>query len=709
MVSPVLSSESESRRDASESWQNHPLLAPWTGPYGGVPPFDRVNLDDFIPAARWAIADQLREVQLVVEDPRTPNFENTLVALERTGASLFRLLTVFEVYTATLNTPAMQEIDQVVSPMLVESNDALTQNTALFARLEAVYLGRHAAALTAEQLRLVEDYYRDYVGAGAKLDAPAKLVIAKINQGISELETQFSQNLLKDEENRWLELQTAEDAAGLPASLQAAFKASAQERELSTPAVVFNTRSAVEPFLEYSSRRDLRERVWTAFLNRGDNGDQYDNNSHVARLLALREESAVILGYPTYAHRALVSTMAKTPDAAADLVESFWPAALQQARLEIQALQDICDAERTAAGLPHFALEPWDFRYYAEKLRKAKYDIDAEELRPYLQLEQLLAGVIWIAKQLFDVQFTELAPGAVPVIHPDVRVFEVSRGQGAHVGLWYFDAYARKDKESGAWMTEYRKQQRLDGPITPIVSANTNFSKGPAGEAVLLSWDDAKTLFHEFGHGLHGLLSNAMYKELAGTEVSMDFVEFPSQLFERWLATPELLRRYARHCETGAPIPGELIEKVISSEIFLQGFKSVESIASALLDMRMHLQGSLVTDPKLFERELMAKLEMPTAIPPRHRAAHFGHVFSSAAYAATYYSYLWAEVLVADAWEAFLATGDPLDLNLAARLKEHVLSVGNTRNTADSYRAFLGRDPQVSALMRDRGFATVRA
>jgi peptidyl-dipeptidase Dcp len=688
----------------AQALRDSPLLAPWTGPYGGVPPFATANLEELEAATKVACADYLSDIDAVANNTDVATFDNTLRPLEAAGQSLDRLYRILEVHTTTVNNSAMQALEQLVTPLIVESHNTLAQNAALFARIETVYRSRLTQNFNPEQLRLVEDYFDDYVSAGATLPTEEKARIGVINQRLSELNTQFSQNLLNSENEQWVELKTEADFAGLPASMCNTFREAAVERELDAPAVVFNTRSAVEPFLEYSSRRDLRARVLSAFLNRGDTGDAFDNKAIIAELLALRAEKARLIGYPTYAHWALVGTMAKSPATATALLDSVWPAALTRAKVEIQELQRVCDAECAETGATPFALKAWDYRYYAEKLRKAKYQFDAEDLRPYLQLEKLLAGVCWLAQELFGLAFTELPVGTVPVVHPDVRVFEVTDQTGTHVGLWYFDAYAREDKESGAWMSEYRSQNQLSQGVTPIVSNNANFSKGRPGEPVLLSWDDALTLFHEFGHGLHGLLSNATYPSLAGTEVTMDFVEFPSQWFENWLSTPQLLQRFAIHSETGAAMPPELIDKIVRSASFMQGCKSIEGIASAMLDIRLHLTGAEVTDPNAFETQLLTDLGMPSAIPIRHRAAHFGHIFSSSNYAATYYSYLWAEQLAADAWEAFCHPEGPLDVALAAQLTKQVLSVGNTRDPAASYHAFRGRDPDGAALMRARGF-----
>jgi peptidyl-dipeptidase Dcp len=461
-----------------------------------------------------------------------------------------------------------------------------------------------------------------------------------------------------------------------------------------------NTRSSVEPFLEYSTRRDLREKVWRTFVNRGDNGDEHDNNALITEILKLRAERAALLGYPTHAHWRIEDQMAKTPERALALLEAVWTPATARVREEVADMQAIADAEGDG-----IRIEPWDYRHYAEKVRKARYDLDANELKPYLQLDRLREGMFHVAGELFGLRFNPIEPGRVPVYQADMRVWEVVDAGGRHVGLWYFDPYARRGKRSGAWMNAYRAQERFRGEVTTIVSNNANFVPAQPGEPVLISWEDATTLFHEFGHALHGLSSSVTYPGLSGTSVPRDYVEFPSQLLEHWLSVPEVLNRFARHYRTGEPMPAALIEKVRRAEKFNQGFKTVEYLASALIDMKLHLAGPVDIDPDRFERETLMALGMPGEIVMRHRTPQFSHIFSSDAYSAGYYSYLWADTLTADAWEAFTESGGPWDQAVAARLREQVFTKGNTLDPADAYRAFRGRDPAIDALMRKRGFA----
>jgi peptidyl-dipeptidase Dcp len=463
--------------------------------------------------------------------------------------------------------------------------------------------------------------------------------------------------------------------------------------------VIANTRSSIEPFLTYSARRDLREQAWRMFVNRGDNGGATDNNAIITEILALRAQRARLLGYETHAHWRLENTMARNPERAMALMEAVWVPAVARVREEVADMQAIADKE--GAGI---RIEPWDYRYYAEKVRKAKYDLDETEITPYLQLENLREGMFYMARELFGLNFKPVAAGSVPVYHPDVRVWEVTDPKGNLVGLWYFDPYARKGKRSGAWMNAYRIQERFDGEVKTIVSNNSNFVKGKPGEPVLISWKDAETLFHEFGHALHGLSSNVTYPYVSGTRVARDYVEFPSQLLEHWLSTPEILNRYAVHYQTGKPIPPALVEKIKQADRFNQGFDTVEYLSSALIDMKLHLAGAQAIDPDKFERETLAALGMPAEIVMRHRTPQFNHVFSGDSYSAGYYSYLWSDTLTADAWEAFTEAGGPWDKAVAQRLRDNVFSVGNTVDPADGYRAFRGRDAGIDALMRKRGF-----
>lgn len=675
----------------------NPAAAPWTGPYGGVPAFDRIRPEDLAPSLELGMAEQLAAIERITADPAAPTFDNTLAALERSSRTLDRAGTIYGVFVSTLNDSRVQAIEREMEPRLAAFSDRITQNTALFGRIEAVYRSRDK--LDPEQQRLAWLYYTNFVRAGARLDAGAKARLSEINQRLASLFTQFSQNVLADEEQRYLLLENEIDLAGLPPGERAGAQAEAASRGFPGRWLIANTRSSVEPFLTYSTRRDLREKVWRTFVDRGDNGDAHDNNDIISEILRLRAERAKLLGYATHAHWRLENSMAKTPERAMELMLAVWPPAVARVREEVADMQAVAEREGAAA-----TIEPWDYRFYAEKVRKAKYALDTNELKPYLQLEQLREGMFYVAGELFGFHFTPVSAEQVKTYHPDVRVWNVSDAQGKHIGLWYFDPYARPGKRSGAWMNAYRSQERLDVPVTTIVSNNANFVKAPAGQPVLVNWDDAVTLFHEFGHALHGLASNVTYPSLSGTNVARDYVEFPSQLLEHWLLTPEVLNRFARHYQTDRPLPAELAEKIERAKTFNQGFGTVEFLSSALIDMELHLAGDRAIDPDTFERETLQELGMPREIVMRHRTPQFGHVFSSDGYSAGYYSYLWADTITADAWEAFTEARGPYDKAVAARLK-HVLSLGNTVAPADAYRGFRGRDPQIDALMRKRGFA----
>lgn len=683
------------RRDPAMLDSSLALLRPWSGPFGGVPPFDALSVAQLRPALEAAMREQWAEIEHIAANSAPADFDNTLAAMERSGRALDRVSTLYNIYTATLSDQAVQAVERDMEPRLAAFRDRITQNTALFARIASVYERRSNANLTPEQQRLAWLYYTNFVRAGARLEPAAKQRLSAVNQRLAALFTEFGQNVLHDENERMLMLEHRADLAGLPDSVCSGAAAAAESRGLRGKWVIANTRSSVEPFLMYSQRRDLRERVWRNFVMRGDNGDARDNKRIVAEILELRRERARLLGHATYADWHLEDSMAKTPQRALELMESIWPAALARVREELADMQVLADRDgvRIAA---------WDYRYYAERVRAAKYDLDANMLKPYLELERLREGMFHAAQRLFGLRFTPVANTRVPTYHPDVRVWEVSDAEG-HVGLWYFDPYARRGKQSGAWMSSYRNQESFAGRVTAIVSNNANFVKGAPGEPVLISWDDAVTLFHEFGHALHGLLSNVNYLSLSGTAVPRDFVEFPSQLFEHWLMTPEVLEQFAVHYRTGEPMPRALIDKVERARNFNQGFATAEFLASALVDMKLHLATEHI-DPAQFERDSLAALGMPAEIVMRHRIAHFSHIFSGDGYAAGYYSYLWADTLVADAWEAFQEGAGPWDAALARRLREHVLAAGNTQDPAPAYHAFRGRDPDPGALMRKRGF-----
>jgi peptidyl-dipeptidase Dcp len=672
------------------------LLQEWTGPYGGVPPFDKVEVSQFKPAIEAGIAQTLADIDAIAANAEPANFENTIAAMERSGKSLDRAAAVYGVWASTMSTDEFRAVESELEPKLAAMQDKINQNAALFARIKAVYESPERDQLTPEQQRLVWDYYTDFVRAGANLSDEAKARVAEINQRLATLYTDFSNNLLHDEESYALYLKQ-DQLGGLPESFVAAAAAAAAERGHEGEYAVTNTRSSMDPFLTYSNDRGLREQVWRTYYNRGDNGDQYDNNKGISEILKLRAERTKLQGYPTFAHRAIEKQVAKTPEAAMALLMKVWPAAVARVHEEVADMQAIAKQEGA-----NITIEPWDYRYYAEKVRKDKYDLDANEIKQYLQLEKLREAMFWAAGQLYGFDFNPV--DNVPVYHPDVRVWEVTRN-GQHVGLWYFDPYARPGKRSGAWMNDYRPQQRMDGDIKTIVSNNSNFVKGAPGEPVLISWDDAETLFHEFGHAIHGLNSNVTYPKQSGTNVARDYVEFPSQLNERWLATPEVLNQFALHYKTGKPIPQELVDKIKRAATFNQGFLTTEYLACAIVDLKLHMiadPGDI--DPDKFEKDTLAEIGMPREIPMRHRTPQFAHIFSSEGYAAGYYSYLWAEVFTADAFEAFLEADGPYDPVVAKRLYDNIMSVGDTIDPAEGYRRFRGRDFDTDALMRDRGF-----
>jgi peptidyl-dipeptidase Dcp len=673
------------------------MLQPWTGPYGGVPPWHLVRPNEFVAAFDAAIAEASRDIDAITSNPEPATFENTIVAMESMGRTLNRLQSLFGVHSSNLNLGPIPDVERVVEPKLAEHQDKVIQNVKLFARISAVYESDAKDELTLAQRRLVDDRYRQFVRQGAKLGTAEKARLSRINKRLASLFTDFSQNVLADEQGyvTWIEAKT--DLAGLPDSVVSAMANAAKNRGKEGQWAVTNTRSSMDPFLSYANNRTLREKVWRTYYNRGDNGDSHDNNTIISEILKLRAERAKLLGYKTHAHWRLEPQMAKTPEATMKLMLKVWPKAVARVREEVADMQKIADSED--AGI---TIEPWDYRYYAEKVRKAKYDLDFNEVKPYMQLEKLREAMMWAAGELYGMQFKQITD--LPVFHPDVRVWEVTDTAGKHIGLWYLDPYARQGKRSGAWMTAYRSQENMGQAKTPIVSNNSNFVKGAEGEVVLISWDDAITLFHEFGHALHGLSSQVTYPSQSGTSVARDYVEFPSQLNEHWLPTPEVLNQFAVHYKTGKPMPKELLDKIEKAATFNQGFATVEYLASALVDMKLHLAGDEAIDPDAFERKTLVEIGMPREIVMRHRTPHFQHIFAGDSYSAGYYSYLWSDALTADAAEVFEEAGTYYDKAIAKRLYDHIMSVGDTIDPADGFRAFRGRDVDTSALLRKRGF-----
>ena len=677
-----------------------PLNLPWAGPYGGVPPFDRARVVDFAPAVEQAMAEQLVAIDRIAADPAPPTFANTIAAAERAGRPLDRVLTVYGVFCSSLSDEPLQAVERDLAPKLAAFQDRIVQNAGFFRRVAAVHESADEAGLEAEERRAAKVLFTNLVLAGARLAPEEQAELASINEQLASLHTTFAQHVLAEESGPAIVLDDEADLAGLPEVARRAAAEAAEERGRAGSWAIPNTRSSVEPFLTFSERRDLRERVWRMFVDRGDRGNDTDTKQLVTRILALRGRRAKLLGFPSHAHWRLEDSMAKTPERAIELMEAVWRPAVRRVREEVVDMQAIADAEH--AGI---RIAPWDYRFYAEKVRQARYDLDEAEVTPYLQLDRLREGMFFVAERLFGLSFAPVTDGSVPVFHPDVRVWEVRRPDGRTAGLWYFDPYARAGKKSGAWMSDYRPQERLDGPVIPIVSNNCNFVKPPPGEPALVSWDDATTLFHEFGHALHGLCSDVTLPSLAGTRVARDYVELPSQLLEHWLSTPEVLGRFAVHCRTGEPIPAELVDRIRRAETFNAGFRTVEFLASAIVDMRLHLAGAEPIDPAAFERTTLEAIGMPAEIVMRHRIPHFSHIFADDGYSAGYYSYLWADTLTADAWEAFTEADGPWDEAVAERLRRHVLSAGNSIPPEEGYRGFRGRDATIDALMRKRGFA----
>lgn len=694
----VKGNEDASASTIEMALEANPMTAKWTGPFGGIPPFDKIKVSDFKPALEMAMNENLAEIDAIAKTPGSPTFENTIAAMERSGKMLDRVQTIYGIWSSNMNNEEFSAVENEMEPKLAAFSDKISQNEQLFKRIETVYNSPEKGKLTAEQQRLVWIYYTNFIRAGARLDAASKKRLSEINQELAGLFTKFSQNLLADESGKFLELKSEADLSGLPQSLRDAAAGNAERKKLSGSWVITNTRSSIDPFLTYSDRRDLREKAWKMFVNRGDGGDEHDNNKTIAQILKLRQERAKLLGFKTHAHWRLENAMAKTPERAMELMESVWKPAVNRVHEEVADMQALANKEGA-----NIKIEPWDYRYYAEKVRKAKYDLDQNEVKQYLQLENLREGMFWVAGELFNFSFKPL--DNIPVYQSDMRVWEViDKTTGKHIGLWYFDAYARQGKRSGAWMNAYRSQQRMDGEITTIVSNNANFVSGKPGEPVLISWDDATTLFHEFGHALHGLSSNVTYPSVSGTNVVRDYVEFPSQLLEHWLSTKEVLSRFALHYKTGKPIPQELVDRIQNASTFNKGFTTVEYLASALVDMKLHLADATDIDPDTFEKQTLEGLGMPHEIVMRHRTPQFGHVFSSDGYSAGYYSYLWSDVLTADAYSAFTEAGGPYDKEVAKRLRDNIFSVGNTIDPQEGFKKFRGRDASTDALMKKRGF-----
>lgn len=684
----------EATKPAAAPVAANPILDPWTGPYDGVPPWDKVKPADFPAAFDSAMKQTKAEFEAILTNPAPVTFDNTIKASELSGESVNRLFAIWGVHSSNLSNPEIRKIQAEWEPKISAFFNELQLDARWFQRVQYLHQERENLGLDKSQMRLLERTYDGLVRNGALLNADQKAKLIGIETEISKKFSEFQNKVLADEET-YILLTDPADVSGLPESFVASLRAAAESKGKQGWAVA-NTRSAIQPFLENSPRRDLREKVWRAFVMRGDNGDANDTNATIAEILKLRQQRAELLGFKTHAHYRMADTMAKDPEKAMDLMMKVWPAAVARVKEEVADMQAIADKEK--AGI---TIEPWDYRYYAEKVRKAKYDLDQNELKPYFQLDNMVSAMFDAAGRLYGMSFTENT-GTVPVFEPEVRTFEVKR-DGKVIGLFYLDNFARPGKRSGAWMTTYRSQNRLTGDNDIVLASNNNnFVKGAGGKPTLISIDDASTLFHEFGHAIHYLNYDITWPGLGNTP--RDFVEFPSQVNENWLLTPYILNTYAKHAETGEPIPAALVEKIKASDTFNQGFATVEYLSSAILDMMLHNRSEPVTDPRAFEKEALTKIGMPKEMVMRHRLPQFNHLFADDGYSAGYYSYLWSETMDADTWAAFTEKGDVWDKETAERFRSMLLSTGNESDRIEAYRAFRGRDPDVKYIMKKRGF-----
>ena len=679
---------------------DNPLLSEWTTPFG-IPPFEAIRIEHYRPAFDAALDEHSREIEAIAENPAPPDFDTTLGAMEQTGRRLRRVAAVFFNLCGSHTNDEMQTIQREMAPVLAKHNNEVLFNRNLFARVAVLYELRAELRLDAEQARVLERYHTMFVRAGALLDGQARERMGEITQRLAVLGTRFGQNILADEKAYELVLDGEDDLAGLPDFLVAASAAAARERGEEGRHVITLSRSLIEPFLQFSERRDLREQAFKAWISRGENGGETDNREIVAETVALRAERAKLLGYDNFAAYKVDDEMAKTPDAVRDLLMRVWAPARQRAETERQKLQEMAQSKGE-----NFEIAAWDWRYYAEKVRKAEHDLDEAEIKPYFQLDRIIEAAFDTAHRLFGLNFRPLDD--VPLYHPEVRPFEVTDAQGRHVGIFLGDYFARSSKRSGAWASAFRSQRKLGGEVRPIIVNVMNFAKGAEGEANLLTFDDARTLFHEFGHALHGLMSDVTYPKIAGTSVARDFVELPSQLYEHWLEERQVLGKYAVHYKTGEPIPEALLDRLIAARNFNQGFATVEYVASALVDLEMHLLTNAEgLDVTAFEADVLDRIAMPEAITMRHRVPHFAHAFSGDGYSAGYYSYLWSEVMDADAFAAFEETGDIFDPETAKKLATHIYSAGGRIDEAEAYAAFRGRKPEIDALLEKRGLKEV--
>ncbi len=698
LISFTACKEESQQQNDDVAMSDNILLQEWTGPYQGVPAFDKMKVEDIKEAMEIGMELGLKDIEAIANNPEPPTFENTIVAMERSAEELDRVTRYYGIFSSNVSSPEFRAIQAELAPKLSDYQSKISQNEKLFQRIKAVYDASQKTPLGDQEQRVVDLTYKRFEMNGANLDAAKKTRYAEINKELSSLYTKFSSNVLHDEEN-YVTYLNKDQLGGLSDGFIKSAAKIATDKGHEGEYAITNTRSSMDPFLTYSTNRELRKQVWENYYSRGDNGDEYDNNQIIAEILKLRKERVALLGYDNYAEWRLQDRMAKTPENAMDLMLKVWPAATARVKEEVADMQAVANENGD-----NITIEPWDYRYYAEKVRKKKYDLDSDEVKQYLQLDKLTEAMFFVAGELFNYKFTPVEEGSVPVFNEDVNVWEVTdKDSGKHIGLWYLDPFAREGKRSGAWATTYRSYTSFDGETNVLASNNSNFVKPAPGEAVLVSWDDATTFFHEFGHALHFFAADVKYPTLQGGV--RDYTEFQSQLLERWLSTDKVINQFLVHHETGKPMPAELVEKIKKASTFNQGFGTTEYLASALIDMKLHLADPTNIDIDKFERETLDELGMPKELPMRHRTPHFGHVFSGEGYATAYYGYMWADVLTSDASEAFAeAPGGFYDEAVAEKLVKYLFAPRNAMDPAEAYRLFRGRDAKIEALMRDRGF-----